>query len=310
MMADWTATFGYMNPEFTDDLMVECITKARQAATLTTDRPVRNIAVIPFHADCPQTFAKLSEYHHTQKILIIFQPSTFSFWPYQVHLGTRSPFGFTPYKRTLAIVLWENQLAREKFPLSHTHQGELASWCAENLKLTSKSPPLFHNSLSHASNLFQNPPTTKIPLHPAWLKIVSNTLRQSTNQSAPDISLLTSAAGLQSAQIIDIMAATIPNPATVATAHKKLTLDVIQLFYDAWTESKSIHPIPKSHLLSLKATRLFRTRNPKRPSPDNPTGEHIQNFKIAKTTLSHATRDTRPAIYAARNNTHSHSSPM
>ena len=134
MMADWTATFGYMNPEFTDDLMVECIIKARQAATLTTDRPVRNIAVIPFHADCPQTFAKLSEYHHTQKILITFQPDTFSFWPYQVHLGTRSPFGFTPYKRTLAIVLWENQLAREKFPLSHTHQGELASWCAENLK--------------------------------------------------------------------------------------------------------------------------------------------------------------------------------
>ena len=59
MMADWTATFGYMNPEFTDDLMAECIIKARQAAMSTTDRPVRNIAVIPFHADCPQTFAKL-----------------------------------------------------------------------------------------------------------------------------------------------------------------------------------------------------------------------------------------------------------
>ena len=105
------------------------------------------------------------------------------------------------------------------------------------------------------------------------------------------------------------MAATIPNPATVASAHKKLTLDVLLLFYAAWTESKSIHPVPKSHLLSLKASRLFRTRNPKRPAPDSSTGELIQVFKAAKTASSHANRNARPAIYAARNNNHTHSSP-
>ena len=76
MLADWAANFGYLNPEFTDDLMLACINKASQAATQTTDHPVRNIAVIPFHKDCPQTFAKLSEYHHTQKVLITFQPGS------------------------------------------------------------------------------------------------------------------------------------------------------------------------------------------------------------------------------------------
>ena len=124
----WAPNQATQNLMFTDDLMIECILKARQAATNVTDRPVRNIAIIPFHSDCPKTFSKLSEYHHTQKILITFQPDTFSFWPYQIHLGTRSPFGFTPYKRTLAVVLWENQLAREKFPLSHKlHQGDSRS---------------------------------------------------------------------------------------------------------------------------------------------------------------------------------------
>jgi hypothetical protein len=106
------------------------------------------------------------------------------------------------------------------------------------------------------------------------------------------------------------MAATIPNPATAATAHKKLTLDVIQLFYSAWTESKTIHPVPKTHLLSLKAIRLSRARNPKRPAPDTSTGEHIKIFKKAKTTHAHNSRDNRPAVYAARNNTHSHSSSL
>ena len=134
LRANWAELFGFLNPEFTDSTtdvnapsMIKCILKARAAATATTDQPVRNVALLPFHPDCPKTYEALKTGHHTQKILITFPPETFSFWPYQVHLGTRSPFGFTPYRKTLALVIWENEAAAKAFPLADQHLDALAN---------------------------------------------------------------------------------------------------------------------------------------------------------------------------------------
>ena len=176
------------------------------------------------------------------------------------------------------MVMWENKLATGRHPLSLSLQSELATWCSENLKLTGKSPPTFHPRLARAGITFQSPSKSKVPLHPAWLEIVNKSLRQ-LDPSQPDTNLLLRASGRPSDQTLDIMAATIPNPATAAKAASNFTLDTISLFYLAWTESKSGHPVPKPLLLSNLAARTFRSRNPKRPPPDTASGEHTKHFK-------------------------------
>jgi len=253
LRAQWADLFGFLNPEFTDSTpdanapsMIKCILKARAAATETTDKPVRNVALLPFHPDCPKTYEALTSGHHTQKILITFPPDTFSFWPYQVHLGTRSPFGFTPYKKKLALVVWENEAAVTAFPLAARHQDALANWCATNLKKAEKAPPTFHPALARAAMMFADPQQTSIPLHPAWAALTDEAFGNApASPHALDSRLLQSASGLITPAMQDIFAATIPNPATAASAASLFTLDTIKLFHDAWTEFKTIHPIPK-----------------------------------------------------------------
>ena len=299
-LADWSNKFGYLNPEFKDSMMVQCIQRAR-AAAMSSSRPVRNLAIIPYHADCPETCKLLRLGHHTERILITFRPKTFSFWPYQIHLGTRSPYGFTPYQKTLAVVVWENQAAEAAWPLARQPQEALAHWCTNNLKLISKDPPRFHATLSHCANMLAATDPPPPVLAPCWHGMTVDSLGPPPAAHAPDVDLLKLASGLLPLTLINVIGGTTPNPATAAASLRKLSLKCSSLIREAWFASNEQDPISPQHKLSVIALRAARTAKKRLPTTALHTGEHKQIFNTSSPTI----KPGQPDSTAAR----SHSSP-
>lgn len=175
LRAQWADLFEFLDPEFTDSTpdanapsMIKCILKARAAATETTDKPVRNVALLPFHPDCPKTYEALTSGHHTQKILITFPPDTFSFWPYQVHLGTRSPFGSHHTEKHSRSLSGKTKRRQQPSPWQHDTRMVSLTGVQPTSKKTEKAPPTFHPALARTAMMFAHPQQTTIPLHPAW----------------------------------------------------------------------------------------------------------------------------------------------
>ena len=234
-LQDWRDHFGYANPEWLEDDLIDCITRASNAANDNT-KPVRNIAIIPYNSDFPAVKLHLdnSRHHH---ILAIFAPNTLAFTPPQVMQGTRSDFGAKPYANAVALVSWENSLAPQP-----DQQGLslLGKWCADTLKTPNKSTSdarvLWSEDLPTAKQSFTDPKLVQIPpLHPFWTEL-SEALTPTDDNHA----LLQTTAGVISHDIKNIFAATQANPARCAAQLEKLTHDMVALFHEAWKESNTL----------------------------------------------------------------------
>ena len=127
---------GYVNPEYTDDMMLECVHRCDQAISegQADKKTVRNLMFIPFQ---PGMLI-----HHTIKTLmrerpndirplIIFPPKTYPFW----QLGYW--FGINRLRKTIdlcyndgpvALIAFDNEFARSADPLPVTLTEELAIW--------------------------------------------------------------------------------------------------------------------------------------------------------------------------------------
>ena len=232
---DWRQHFGYANPEWLEDDLIDCITRASEAAK-DSSKAVRNIAIIPYNQDFPAVKLRLdnSPNHH---IIAVFAPNTLAFTPPQVMQGTRSDFGAKPYKNAVALVSWENSLAP---PLDDQGLALLGKWCGESLSTPkdTKKPNRVSWSVSVplAKQNFDEPNSGPIPsLHPFW-----NDLVQTITPSGDAYSLLRTASGVITKDMKNIFAATHANPSRCSAQLEKLTHDMIVLFHEAWKESNNL----------------------------------------------------------------------
>jgi len=227
-LQDWREHFGYANPEWLEDDLIDCITRASNAANDKL-RAVRNIAIIPYNSDFPAVKLHLdnSPNHH---ILAVFAPNTLAFTPPQVMQGTRSNFGAKPYANAVALVSWENNLAPNPDPQGLALLGK---WCADTLntpeKTKSNNRVIWSEDLQIAQQSFAEPNKAILPpTHPFWMKLV-----ESLTPLDDTHTLLRTTSGVITQEIKYIFAATHANPARCSTQLEKLTHDTVALFHEA-----------------------------------------------------------------------------
>ena len=139
----FSTTTGYCNPEYTDEMMMDCIHNC-MSALMEGDRdqkPVRNILFVPFQKgqlihNIISTYQK--ERSNDIRPLIIFPPKTYPFW----QLGYW--FGQNKLKKTLdlcyndgplALITFDNSFARITDPIPSKLLNELTLWKQMKLPL-------------------------------------------------------------------------------------------------------------------------------------------------------------------------------
>ena len=127
---------GYCNPEYTDEMMSECVHQCMAALIEgdITQKPVRNIMFIPYQKGqiihhLISTFQR--ERRNDIRPLILFPPKTYPF----CQLGYW--FGKNRLRKTLdlcyndgpvALIVFDNSFARAVDPISSTLLDELTIW--------------------------------------------------------------------------------------------------------------------------------------------------------------------------------------
>ena len=234
-LQDWRDHFGYANPEWLENDLLDCINRAAEA-TLDGTKAVRNIAIIPYNKEFPRVKENIDK-SRNHKIIAIFEPHTLAFTPPQVMKGTRSNFGTKPYANAVALVTWENSLAP---PPNDDGLALLGKWCAATLatpKTMKKSERvIWSETVGTAANAFQNPTdSNETAPHPFWAQLACDLTPENDNHT-----LLCTTAGVIPNNIKNIFAATHANPAHCSAQLEKLTHDMIVLFHEAWKESNNI----------------------------------------------------------------------
>ena len=235
-LQDWTTHFGYANPEWNEDDIIDCINKAEEAAASSPLLPVRNIAILPYNSKT-EAYLKAHSPHH--RVLIVLSPNTFAFTPYQVIEGTRSDFGASAYNNSVALVSWENNLAP---PPADEDLALLGKWLADNLhapnKQGSDDRPQWSHHMEAAVAGYLAPDTAPMPpIHPRWHDLAAQLTPTNDYRT-----LLHTAAGAIPKVIKDIFTASHANPAKCAAELSRLSLHNIKLFQAAWQQSHNVTP--------------------------------------------------------------------